>query len=65
MLAAFEFDPAIFTIFLQGGAKGSAGVDQTIEGLLSANVPMQIILAVGNNEKMAQTAPAAAENQPK
>jgi UDP-N-acetylglucosamine:LPS N-acetylglucosamine transferase len=52
-LAALELDPAIFTIFLQGGAKGSAGVDQTIECLLSANVPMQIILAVGNNEKMA------------
>ncbi len=52
-LAALGLDPDIFTIFLQGGAKGSAGVDQTIEGLLSMNVPMQIILAVGNNEKMA------------
>jgi UDP-N-acetylglucosamine:LPS N-acetylglucosamine transferase len=52
-LAAFGFDPAVFTIFLQGGAKGSAGVDRTIENLLSTDVPVQIILAVGNNERMA------------
>ena len=51
-LAALNLNPAIFTIFLQGGAKGSAGVDRTVEGLLSASVPMQIILAAGNNEKM-------------
>jgi UDP-N-acetylglucosamine:LPS N-acetylglucosamine transferase len=51
--AALDLNPAVFTIFLQGGAKGSAGIDRTIESLLSANMPMQIILAVGNNEKMA------------
>ena len=51
-LAALDLNPAVFTVFLQGGAKGSAGVDRTIEGLLSADVPMQIILAVGNNEKL-------------
>ncbi|HKF36832.1 MAG TPA: glycosyltransferase [Ktedonobacteraceae bacterium] len=50
-LAALGFDPAVFTVFLQGGAKGSAAVDQTIESLLSTG--MQIILAAGNNEKMA------------
>src|SRR5437588_5109277 len=52
-LAALGFDPAIFTIFLQGGAKGSAGVDRTIESLLSTGMPVQIILAVGNNKSLA------------
>ncbi len=52
-LAALGLDPGVFTVFLQGGAKGSAGVDRTIERLLSADVPMQIILAVGNNKSMA------------
>ncbi len=53
-LSALGLDPGIFTLFLQGGAKGSAGVDQTIEGLLSADVPLQIMLAVGTNVKMAE-----------
>jgi len=53
-LAALDFDPAIFTIFLQGGAKGSAGVDRTISCLLSTGVPVQIILAAGNNKEMAE-----------
>ena len=52
-LATLGFDPAVFTIFLQGGAKGSAGVDRTIESMLATDVPMQIILAAGNNEGMA------------
>ena len=52
-LSALELDPATFTIFLQGGAMGSAGVDQTIECLLSADVPLQIMLAVGTNKEMA------------
>lgn len=52
-LAALGLDPAIFTIFLQGGAKGSAGVDRTIESLLSTGMPVQIILAVGNNGSLA------------
>jgi UDP-N-acetylglucosamine:LPS N-acetylglucosamine transferase len=52
-LSALKLDPAIFTIFLQGGAKGSASVDRTIESLLSAGVPVQIMLAVGNNKEMA------------
>ena len=52
-LSALGLDPATFTIFLQGGAKGSAGVDQTIESLLSADVPVQIMLAVGTNKEMA------------
>jgi UDP-N-acetylglucosamine:LPS N-acetylglucosamine transferase len=53
MLAALGFDPAVFTIFLQGGAKGSAGVDQTLESILAMGMPVQIILAVGNNQAMA------------
>src|SRR5215469_17787659 len=52
-LAALNFDPGVFTIFLQGGAKGSAQVDHVIEALLSADPPMQIILAAGNNKNMA------------
>lgn len=52
-LAALDFDPTIFTIFLQGGAKGSAGVDRTIESLLSTGMPVQIILAAGNNKSLA------------
>ena len=52
-LAILCFDPAIFTIFLQGGAKGSAGIDKTIKTLLNMDMPLQIILAVGNNEAMA------------
>jgi len=53
-LAALAFDPAIFTIFLQGGAKGSAVVDRTIKRLLSTGMPMQILLAAGNNKSMAE-----------
>ena len=52
-LAALGFDPSIFTLFLQGGAKGSAGVDRTIESLLSSSTPVQILLAAGNNKSMA------------
>ena len=52
-LAALGFDPAVFTIFLQGGAKGSAGIDRMIESLLSSGTPVQILLATGNNKGMA------------
>src|SRR5260221_6220036 len=49
-LAALDFDPAVFTVFLQGAAKGAAGVEQTIESLLSTGMPMPIIMAVVNSE---------------
>ena len=52
-LSALNFDPDVFTIFLQGGARGSARVDRVIEVLLSTGMPMQIILAAGNNKSMA------------
>jgi UDP-N-acetylglucosamine:LPS N-acetylglucosamine transferase len=50
-LIALNFDPAVCTLFLQGGAQGSAGADQTLENLLSTGT--QIILAAGNNKSMA------------
>lgn len=53
-LAALKLDPDILTLFLQGGALGSAAADQTLEVLLSAGLPLQIILAVGNNAAMAR-----------
>jgi UDP-N-acetylglucosamine:LPS N-acetylglucosamine transferase len=52
ILATMGFDPAVFTIFLQGGAKGSAGIDRTVESILALDMPVQIILAIGNNEAM-------------
>ena len=52
-LISLNFDPEVFTLFLQGGAKGSAQVDRIMEFLLHTNIPIQIILAVGNNTSMA------------
>ena len=52
-LAALGFDPTVFTIFLQGGAQGSARVDGTVENLLDAGIPAQILLATGTNKSMA------------
>jgi processive 1,2-diacylglycerol beta-glucosyltransferase len=51
-LVSLDFDPTVFTIFLQGGARGSGGIDQTIEAVLSLEIPVQIILAAGNNDAM-------------
>ncbi len=51
-LIALGLNPALFTLFLQGGAKGSAGVDKLIESILAMEVPMQIILATGDNQEM-------------
>jgi UDP-N-acetylglucosamine:LPS N-acetylglucosamine transferase len=52
-LITLGLDPAVFTIFLQGGANGSAGVDRTLESILTIGSPAQIILAVGNNKSLA------------
>jgi UDP-N-acetylglucosamine:LPS N-acetylglucosamine transferase len=52
-LAAFDFDPALFTVFLQGGAEGTFGMDRTVQSILASNRPMQIILAVGTNKRLA------------
>jgi UDP-N-acetylglucosamine:LPS N-acetylglucosamine transferase len=53
-LASLGFDPAVFTLFLQGGAMGAAGVDRTIEGVLAAGKPVQIILASGSNNGLVE-----------
>jgi UDP-N-acetylglucosamine:LPS N-acetylglucosamine transferase/membrane protein DedA with SNARE-associated domain len=52
-LEALGFDPAIFTLFLQGGALGSASADRLISLILTTNLPMQVILAAGRNQDMA------------
>ncbi len=53
VLTALGLDPTLFTIFLQGGAKGSAGIERTVQRILTASTPMQIILAIGNNKQLA------------
>lgn len=53
ILTAFDLDPSVFTVFLQGGAEGTAGTDRTVESILASNVPIQIILAVGTNRRLA------------
>ncbi len=52
-LAALGFDPATFTVFLQGGADGSASIDRVIASLLNMDMRVQIILAAGNNKCLA------------
>ena len=52
-LASLGLDPAVFTIFLQGGAEGAAGIQRTIESIFASEAPVQIILAVGKNKSMA------------
>ncbi|HET8909919.1 MAG TPA: glycosyltransferase [Ktedonobacteraceae bacterium] len=53
-LASLGFDAEVFTIFLQGGAGGSARVHQSVVSLLKSGIPLQIILAVGNNTRLAE-----------
>lgn len=52
-LTALGLEPDVFTIFLQGGAQGSAGIDRIVKNILMAAVPMQLIMAVGNNTGLA------------
>ena len=52
-LSKLSLNPTLPTIFLQGGAQGSAGIEWTIKSILTADVPMQIILAAGNNTQLA------------
>jgi UDP-N-acetylglucosamine:LPS N-acetylglucosamine transferase len=51
--AALAFDPTMFTIFLQGGAEGAAGLDRTVDSILASDRSLQIILAVGTNKQLA------------
>lgn len=53
ILATLDFDPEVFTVFLQGGAEGTAGIDQTVKVMLTSGRPIQIILAVGTNKQLA------------
>ncbi len=53
-LRAIGLQPDHLTIFLQGGANGAAGVERTVQQLSGAGVPLQIILAVGQNTALAQ-----------
>jgi processive 1,2-diacylglycerol beta-glucosyltransferase len=53
-LTSLGLNPALFTLFLQGGAEGSAGADHIIADLVGAGVPAQIILAAGNNKYLAE-----------
>ncbi len=51
-LASLGLAPEAFTVFLQGGAKGSAKIERTISSIFAAGgsrTPIQIILAAGNN----------------
>jgi UDP-N-acetylglucosamine:LPS N-acetylglucosamine transferase len=52
-LRSLDFDPAVFTLFLQGGAMGAAGLERTITGVLATGTPVQIILACGDNNGLA------------
>lgn len=52
-LASLGLDPALFTVFLQGGAEASASADHVISDLMAVGAPVQIILATGNNKKIA------------
>jgi UDP-N-acetylglucosamine:LPS N-acetylglucosamine transferase len=52
-LAGLDLDPAVFTVFLQGGAEGAAGLASTVQSILTVDSPVQIILAVGTNKQLA------------
>ena len=50
-LSSFGFDKKRFTIFLQGGAEGTAHFTRIVESLLDID-GIQIILATGTNRKL-------------
>jgi UDP-N-acetylglucosamine:LPS N-acetylglucosamine transferase len=52
-LASLGFDPGVFTVFLQGGAEGAAGIERSVKSMLAAGKSIQIILAVGTNKQLA------------
>lgn len=57
MLASLGLDPTAFTIFLQGGAEGSARLAGTVKAMLAsqeAGRAIQILLAIGTNKQLAQ-----------
>lgn len=52
-LEALGLDTTVFTLFLQGGAQGSARADLLISHICNIRLPVQIILAAGTNTTMA------------
>lgn len=52
-LTALGLEPGVFTLFLQGGAQGSASADRLISHIITTKLPVQIILAAGKNKAMA------------
>ena len=57
MLSSLGLDPTAFTIFLQGGAEGAAGLEDTVKAMLAAqeaSKAVQILLAVGTNKPLAE-----------
>ena len=52
-LATLAFDSTVFTVFLQGGAEGAAGLERTMDSILASDRPLQIILAAGTNKQLA------------
>lgn len=52
-LASLGLEPDVFTVFLQGGAEGAAGIQRTIESLFASGVSVQVILAIGKNMRLA------------
>jgi UDP-N-acetylglucosamine:LPS N-acetylglucosamine transferase len=53
MFTALNLEPTLFTVFLQGGAEGAAGIEQTVKSILASGTPMQILLAAGTNRPLA------------
>jgi membrane-associated protein len=51
-LISLGFAASRFTIFLQGGAEGSAHVDRLIKTIQAMGMQIQIMLAAGKNKKM-------------
>jgi processive 1,2-diacylglycerol beta-glucosyltransferase len=53
MFTSLNLDPTLFSVFLQGGAEGAAGIEQTVKSILASATPMQILLAAGTNKPLA------------
>lgn len=57
LLSSLGLNPTAFTIFLQGGAEGAAGLEQTVNSLIAAGeagASIQMMLAVGTNRQLAR-----------
>lgn len=52
MFSTLGLDPAVFTVFLQGGAEGAAHIEQAVKSILTIDKPIQILLAVGTNKQL-------------